>query len=62
MKPSPRNPELWLFGAGHVARQLLKFLPDLNFEVRCFETRENVLGKNADDYRVSIRMFISNSR
>ncbi len=46
------SPELWLFGAGHVATHLIKNLPDLNFQVRCFDTRELILGKSEIDYEL----------
>jgi xanthine dehydrogenase accessory factor len=46
------TPELWLFGAGHVATHLLKNLPALNFQVRCFDSRELILGKSVNDYQL----------
>ncbi len=46
------SPELWLFGAGHVAKNLLKNLPDLNFRVKCLDTRELILGKSVNDYEL----------
>jgi len=48
----PPSPELWLFGAGHVAKYLLKNLPDLDFRVKCLDTRESILGQSIDEYEL----------
>lgn len=43
--------EITIFGAGHVARYLLKYLTDFGYKIDVYDSRDVILGKSLFDYQ-----------